>query len=119
MQPRMVNTGQRCGETSEGTTTSMVPKRAVVKTSKFAYASTDYNLEFTAQGDRFRMMFRYSSSTSYYFLEFKNANSFELWNIRVDTAFTDGGYGFYRGVIDLDGSRRQKILLITSLASNL
>lgn len=63
----------------EGKTTSTGPQRAVVKTSKLPYTVTDYNLEYTARGDRFRTMFRYSSGTSYYFLEFKNASFVELW----------------------------------------
>lgn len=62
-----------------GTITGGNPQRAIVKPAKLSYASTDYNLTFAAQGDRFRVMFRYSSGTSYYFLEFKNASSVELW----------------------------------------
>ena len=62
-----------------GTITGGSPQRAVVKPAKLSYASTDYNLTFTGQGDRFRVIFRYSSSTAYYFLEFKNTSSVELW----------------------------------------
>ncbi|WP_158602320.1 S-layer homology domain-containing protein [Cohnella endophytica] len=63
----------------KGTTTLTGPQRAVVKATQLPYTVTDYNLEFKAQGDRFRTIFRYSSSTSYYFLEFKNSNFVELW----------------------------------------
>ncbi|MFD0713118.1 Ig-like domain-containing protein [Paenibacillus sp. GCM10027626] len=62
-----------------GKTTLGSPQRAVAKVSAFPYSSTDYNLQFTAYGDRFRTMFRYSSSTGYYFLEFKNNEEAELW----------------------------------------
>jgi hypothetical protein len=63
----------------KGTTTSTSPQRAVVKQSSLPYSSKDYSLEFTAKGDRFRAMFRYTSGTSYYFLEFKNSKFVELW----------------------------------------
>ncbi|RED58176.1 S-layer homology domain-containing protein [Cohnella phaseoli] len=63
----------------QGSTSLTGPQRAVVKQTQLPYTAADYNLEFTAQGDRFRTMFRYSSSTSYYFLEFKNASYVELW----------------------------------------
>ncbi|WP_163855229.1 sugar-binding protein [Paenibacillus elgii] len=63
----------------EGSTTATSPVRAVVKSSALPYASTDYKLGFTAEGDRFRVLFRYSSGTSYYFLEFKNSKIVELW----------------------------------------
>ncbi|MEC0227629.1 sugar-binding protein [Paenibacillus alba] len=76
----------------KGTTTATSPQRAVVKTTKLPYSSTDYDIGFTATGDRFRLMFRYSSGTSYYFLEFKNTKSVELWkypnssaNVQVGT----------------------------------
>lgn len=62
-----------------GTIAGGSPQRAVVKPAKLSYASTDYDLTFTGQGDRFRVIFRYSSSTSFYFLEFKNTSSVELW----------------------------------------
>ncbi|MBB6730090.1 fibronectin type III domain-containing protein [Cohnella sp. CBP 2801] len=62
-----------------GATNLTYPQRAVVKTSSLPYGSQDYSLEYGAKGDRFRTMFRYSSSTSYYFLEFKNASTVELW----------------------------------------
>ncbi|CQR57727.1 sugar-binding protein [Paenibacillus riograndensis] len=63
----------------EGTTSLTSPQRAVVKASKLPYSSTDYNMEFTAQGDRFRVIFRYFSGTAYYFLEFKSTKSVEMW----------------------------------------
>jgi hypothetical protein len=63
----------------EGSTTATGPQRAVVKQTMLPYTVTDYNLEFTAQGDRFRTIFRYSSNTNYYFLEFKNSSLVELW----------------------------------------
>ncbi|TXK85050.1 hypothetical protein [Paenibacillus sp. N3.4] len=76
----------------KGTTSSTTPQRAVVKSSKLSYSSTDYDVGFTAVGDRFRLLFRYSSSLSYYFLEFKNAKFVELWkypnastNVQVGT----------------------------------
>ncbi|MCC3371904.1 sugar-binding protein [Cohnella sp. REN36] len=62
-----------------GATAEASPQRAVVKASKFAYTNADYSFSFAAQGDRFRALFRYSSGTSYYFLEFKNENRVELW----------------------------------------
>ncbi|GIO15702.1 hypothetical protein J19TS2_52570 [Cohnella xylanilytica] len=62
-----------------GTTTQTFPQRAVVKPARLPYAAQDYSLEYTARGDRFRTMFRYSSGTSYYFLEFKNTSVVELW----------------------------------------
>ncbi|MCL6458036.1 MAG: LamG domain-containing protein, partial [Gorillibacterium sp.] len=62
-----------------GSTTLTSPQRAVVKSAMFPFSATDYSLEFTALADRFRTMFRYSSSTSYYFLEFKNTSLVELW----------------------------------------
>lgn len=62
-----------------GSTTATSPQRAVAKASKLPYSSKDYALEFDAKGDRFRALFRYSSGTSYYFLEFKNARQVELW----------------------------------------
>ncbi|MCY9667087.1 Ig-like domain-containing protein [Paenibacillus alginolyticus] len=76
----------------KGTTTSTTPQRAVVKQSSLPYSTKDFSLEFTAKGDRFRTMFRYSSGTSYYFLEFKNSKFVELWkypnssaNVQVGT----------------------------------
>lgn len=63
----------------KGTTSLTSPQRAVVKSSQFPYTSTDYNLEFTGKGDRFRVIFRYTGSSSYYFLEFKNTKSVEMW----------------------------------------
>ncbi|WP_214628701.1 S-layer homology domain-containing protein [Paenibacillus agaridevorans] len=62
-----------------GTTTATSPQRAVVKQSAFPYSTKDYSVEFKAQADRYRLMFRYTSGTSYYFLEFKNASMVELW----------------------------------------
>ncbi|OPH59928.1 hypothetical protein BC351_18550 [Paenibacillus ferrarius] len=62
-----------------GTTTATFPQRAVVKSSLLPYSTANYNLTFTAKGDRFRTMFRYASSTGYYFLEFKNTKVVELW----------------------------------------
>ncbi|MBE9913029.1 hypothetical protein G8C92_03120 [Paenibacillus donghaensis] len=62
-----------------GSTTAGFPQRAVVKTSSLPYGSQDYSLKFSAQGDRFRTMFRYTSGTGYYFLEFKNTKEVELW----------------------------------------
>ncbi|THF83257.1 S-layer homology domain-containing protein [Cohnella fermenti] len=62
-----------------GTIAGGSPQRAVVKSSMLPYATTDYSLVFTGQGDRFRVLFRYSSSTAYYFLEFKNTSSVEMW----------------------------------------
>ncbi|WP_216855311.1 Ig-like domain-containing protein [Paenibacillus alba] len=62
-----------------GTTTATFPQRAVVKPSLLPYSTANYNLTFTAKGDRFRTMFRYASSTGYYFLEFKNTKVVELW----------------------------------------
>ncbi|MFD0693903.1 OmpL47-type beta-barrel domain-containing protein [Paenibacillus sp. GCM10027628] len=63
----------------KGTTDATSPQRAIVKSSKLPYGSTDYNIGFMAKGDRFRLVFRYASGTSYYFLEFKNTKSVELW----------------------------------------
>lgn len=62
-----------------GATTATFPQRAVVKAASLPYATQDYRLTYEASGDRFRTMFRYSSSTSYYFLEFKNTDTVELW----------------------------------------
>lgn len=62
-----------------GTTTATAPQRAVVKSSSLPYSSADYVMAFDAQGDRFRALFRYSSGTSYYFLEFKSGHMVELW----------------------------------------
>ncbi|WP_079908729.1 sugar-binding protein [Paenibacillus sp. 32352] len=62
-----------------GSTTATSPQRAIVKTSSLPYSSKDYVMEFTAKGDRFRALFRYSSGTSYYFMEFKNSSFVELW----------------------------------------
>ncbi|WP_223275492.1 Ig-like domain-containing protein [Paenibacillus elgii] len=62
-----------------GATTAAFPQRAVVKPSALPYTVSDYNLVFTAKGDRFRTMFRYASSIGYYFLEFKNTKFVELW----------------------------------------
>lgn len=64
-----------------GTTTSASPVRVTVKNAKLPYGSTDYYLEYAALGDRFRTLFRYSSSSSYYFLEFKSARMVELWKM--------------------------------------
>ncbi|MFF2091392.1 S-layer homology domain-containing protein [Paenibacillus sp. NPDC058174] len=74
-------TTQGSGEAAQlvGTTTSTSPQRAVLKTSIFPYSNQDYVIDFSAKGDRFRSMFRYSSGTSYYFLEFKNTSFVELW----------------------------------------
>ncbi|MFK7691687.1 OmpL47-type beta-barrel domain-containing protein [Paenibacillus sp. HJGM_3] len=76
----------------KGTTTATSPQRAVVKQTLLPYSSKDYSLEFAAKGDRFRAMFRYTSGTSYYFLEFKNTQYVELWkypnsstNVQVGT----------------------------------
>ncbi|MGO4495570.1 hypothetical protein AB4114_06650 [Paenibacillus sp. 2RAB27] len=63
----------------KGATSATSPQRAVVKSAKLPYSSTDYIVGFSAKGDRFRVIFRYSSSTNYYFLEFKNTKSVELW----------------------------------------
>jgi hypothetical protein len=62
-----------------GSTLQTGPQRAVVKSSLLPYASTDYSMSFTGAGNRFRAMFRYSSGTSYYFLEFKDGSAAELW----------------------------------------
>ncbi|MCC3371908.1 fibronectin type III domain-containing protein [Cohnella sp. REN36] len=62
-----------------GSTTQTFPQRAVVKPSKLPYETQNYKLSFRAKGDRFRTMFRYTSSTAYYFLEFKNGQFAELW----------------------------------------
>ncbi|MFD0713122.1 Ig-like domain-containing protein [Paenibacillus sp. GCM10027626] len=62
-----------------GETALTGPQRAVVKSSAFPYSNADYSLSFDAQGDRFRVMLRYTSGMSYYFLEFKNTKSVELW----------------------------------------
>jgi len=62
-----------------GATTSTGPQRAVAKASVLPYTAEDYSLEFTAEADRFRALFRYTSGTSYYFLEFKNEKMVELW----------------------------------------
>ncbi|RED64836.1 Ig-like domain-containing protein [Cohnella lupini] len=72
---------QGSGSTAKlnGSTTLTGPQRAVVKTSSLAYSTQDYSLAFTAASDRFRMLFRYSSGTSYYFLEFKSSDIVELW----------------------------------------
>ncbi|MGG1516455.1 S-layer homology domain-containing protein [Paenibacillus oryzisoli] len=76
----------------KGATSATSPQRAVVKSSNLPYSSTDYNVGFSAKGDRFRAIFRYSSGTNYYFLEFKNTKSVELWkypnsstNVQVGT----------------------------------
>jgi len=63
----------------KGTTTSTGPQRAVVKTSVLPYSAQNYTMAFGAESDRFRALFRYSSSTNYYFMEFKNTNTAELW----------------------------------------
>ncbi|MCJ8013683.1 fibronectin type III domain-containing protein [Paenibacillus sp. KQZ6P-2] len=76
-----------------GTTTLTYPQRVVVKPNLLPYSTQNYSLDFHAKGDRFRAMFRYSSGTSYYFLEFKNSNAVELWkyadsaaNVQVGSA---------------------------------
>lgn len=74
-----------------GTTTATSPQRAVVKASSLPYSSADYALAFDAQGDRFRAMFRYSSGTSYYFLEFKTGHWVELWKYPNSSASTQVG----------------------------
>ncbi|GGF95111.1 hypothetical protein GCM10010912_45050 [Paenibacillus albidus] len=61
-----------------GSTTLTGPQRAVVKAAALPYRSQDYSLSFTAEADRFRTMFRYTSGTSFYFLEFKNTSIVEL-----------------------------------------
>lgn len=71
--------GTGAAATLTGTTTQTFPQRAVVKDAALPYASSDYRLSYEASGDRFRTMFRYSSSTAYYFLEFKNGDNVELW----------------------------------------
>jgi len=50
-----------------------------VKAAQLPYSTQNYSLAYRAKGDRFRTMFRYSSSTAYYFLEFKNGHTAELW----------------------------------------
>ncbi|WP_145947179.1 sugar-binding protein [Paenibacillus sp. Y412MC10] len=74
-----------------GMTTSTSPQRAVVKASSLPYSSTDYAMAFDAQGDRFRVMFRYSSGTSYYFLEFKTGHWVELWKYPNSSASSQVG----------------------------
>lgn len=63
----------------KGTTTSTGPQRAVTKTSALPYSATNYTITFGAESYRFRTLFRYSSSTNYYFMEFKNTDTVELW----------------------------------------
>jgi len=74
-----------------GSTTATSPQRAVVKAASLPYSSTDYALAFDAQGDRFRVMFRYSSGTSYYFLEFKTGHWVELWKYPNSSASSQVG----------------------------
>ncbi|MCJ8014746.1 NEW3 domain-containing protein [Paenibacillus sp. KQZ6P-2] len=62
-----------------GATTSTSPQRVVIKPSALPYTSADYAMAFDAQGDRFRVIFRYSSGTSHYFLEFKSGHWVEMW----------------------------------------
>ncbi|MFU1794706.1 sugar-binding protein [Paenibacillus azoreducens] len=81
-----------------GETTATSPQRTVVKASVLSYSSNDYRLSFRAQGNRFRSLFRYTSGSSYYFLEFKNTKSVELWkypgsssNVQVGSTVDIGG----------------------------
>ncbi|MBB6730094.1 sugar-binding protein [Cohnella zeiphila] len=74
-----------------GSTTSTAPQRAVVKAAALPYSSSDYAFSFRAEGDRFRAMFRYTSGTSYYFLEFKNASLVELWKYPNSSASVQVG----------------------------
>ncbi|MBB6670741.1 fibronectin type III domain-containing protein [Cohnella nanjingensis] len=74
-----------------GTTTQTFPQRAVVKPSQLPYETQNYKLAFNAKGDRFRAMFRYASSTSYYFLEFKNGHVAELWKYPNSSASVQVG----------------------------
>ncbi len=65
-----------------GSTTLTGPQRIMVKASLLPYTTQDYSMAFTATADRFRTMFRYSSGTNYYFLEFKrnvNVDVVEMW----------------------------------------
>lgn len=62
-----------------GSTALTGPQRTVVKSSLLPYTTEDYRLSFSGKGDRFRVMFRYSSGTSYYFLEFRDLSKAELW----------------------------------------
>ncbi|MBW7457196.1 hypothetical protein K0U00_24455, partial [Paenibacillus sepulcri] len=75
-------------------TSTGAPQRAVVKASALPYSTQDYTLSFEAPSDPIRTLFRYSSSTNYYFLEFKNARSVEFWkfsnsstNVQVGSQF--------------------------------
>ncbi|MFF2094312.1 Ig-like domain-containing protein [Paenibacillus sp. NPDC058174] len=64
----------------KGSTTLGSPQRAIVKASALPYNSQNYSVAFSGQAaDRFRIMFRYTSGTSYYFLELKNTKEVELW----------------------------------------
>ncbi|KIL38339.1 hypothetical protein SD70_27090 [Gordoniibacillus kamchatkensis] len=83
--------GSGTGAVLAGTTTSTTPQRAVVKQTLLPFTSKDYSLEFTAKGDRFRVMFRYSSGTSYYFMEFKNSRYVELWKYPNSSASVQVG----------------------------
>ena len=72
-------TGSGTGAKLTGSTTLTGPQRAVVKSSALPYSTQDFSPSFDAASNRFRTMFRYSSSTSYYFLEFKDTKNVEMW----------------------------------------